>query len=157
MFQFRRFPSYTYWFSIWYLSVGFPIRKSTDQSSFAAPRSLSQLITSFIGSWCQGIPLALLLAWSRQNHLRKFRKSSLGFPSADLLPCSAVSPLKSKPASAGLLICALKHCAKLRFVIPIWFSLTKKSPISLVLSLISKNYAGSISEVFKTKLYLLPF
>ena len=43
--------------------MGFPIRKSPDQSSFATPRSLSQLITSFIGSWCQGIPLALFLAW----------------------------------------------------------------------------------------------
>ena len=32
------------------LQVGFPIRKSPDRSSFAAPRSLSQLITSFIGS-----------------------------------------------------------------------------------------------------------
>ena len=46
-----------------YLSVGFPIRKSPDQCSFAAPRSLSQLITSFIGSWCQGIPLALFVTW----------------------------------------------------------------------------------------------
>ena len=46
-----------------YLSVGFPIRKSPDHSSFAAPRSLSQLITSFIGSWCQGIPLALFVTW----------------------------------------------------------------------------------------------
>ena len=63
MFQFRRFPSYSYVFTVWYLTVGFPIRKSPDRSSFAAPRSLSQLITSFIGSWCQGIPLALLLAW----------------------------------------------------------------------------------------------
>jgi hypothetical protein len=27
---------------------GYPIRKSPDQSVFAAPRSLSQLITSFI-------------------------------------------------------------------------------------------------------------
>ena len=72
MFQFRRFPSYTYWFSIWYPKVGFPIRKSPDQSSFATPRSLSQLITSFIGSWCQGIPLALLLAWpSGQPNSRK--------------------------------------------------------------------------------------
>ena len=43
--------------------MGFPIRKSPDQCSFAAPRSLSQLITSFIGSWCQGIPLALFFAW----------------------------------------------------------------------------------------------
>ena len=50
-------------FSIWYLTVGFPIRKSPDHSLCAAPRSLSQLVTSFIGSWCQGIPLALLLAW----------------------------------------------------------------------------------------------
>ena len=57
------------WFSTGYLAVGFPIRKSPDHSSFAAPRSLSQLITSFIGSWCQGIPLALFLAWpSRKIH-----------------------------------------------------------------------------------------
>ena len=56
-------PPIPIWFSIGYLTVGFPIRKSPDRSSFAAPRSLSQLITSFIGSWCQGIPLALFLAW----------------------------------------------------------------------------------------------
>ena len=43
---------------------GFPIRKSADRSLFAAPRSLSQLITSFIGSWCQGIHLMLLFAWT---------------------------------------------------------------------------------------------
>ena len=34
---------------------GFPIRKSTDQSSFAAPHGLSQRTTSFIASRCQGI------------------------------------------------------------------------------------------------------
>ena len=28
--------------------MGFPIRKSPDHSLFAAPRSLSQLVTSFI-------------------------------------------------------------------------------------------------------------
>ena len=43
---------------------GFPIRKSTDRSLFAAPRGLSQLVASFIGSWCQGIPLVLLFAWT---------------------------------------------------------------------------------------------
>ena len=32
------------------LKVGFPIRKSPDHCTFATPRSLSQLITSFIGS-----------------------------------------------------------------------------------------------------------
>ena len=36
-------------------SLGFPTQKSPDQSLFAAPRSLSQLSTSFIAYWCQGI------------------------------------------------------------------------------------------------------
>jgi hypothetical protein len=35
--------------------LGFPIRRSTDQSLLAAPRGLSQRATSFIASWCQGI------------------------------------------------------------------------------------------------------
>jgi hypothetical protein len=44
---------------------GCPIRKFTDQSLFAAPRDLSQRITSFIASQCQGIhqmPLSRLIA-----------------------------------------------------------------------------------------------
>jgi hypothetical protein len=44
--------------------VGFPIRKSTDQSFFAAPRGLSQRSTSFIASQRQGIhrmPLSHLI------------------------------------------------------------------------------------------------
>ena len=40
--------------------VGFPIRKSSDQSLFAAPRRLSQRITSFIASQRQGIHQMLL-------------------------------------------------------------------------------------------------
>ena len=66
MFQFRRFPTIRYGLAYGSYGIavgGFPIRKSPDLCLFAAPRSLSQLITSFIGSWCQGIPLALLLAW----------------------------------------------------------------------------------------------
>ncbi len=35
--------------------VGFPIRKSSDQSLFAAPQGLSQRTTSFIASIRQGI------------------------------------------------------------------------------------------------------
>ena len=86
MFQFRRFPSYSYLIHCMIPSrVGFPIRKSPDRSSFAAPRSLSQLVTSFIGSWCQGIPLALLLAWPRRNQLRNF--PHLLFTNAPLLRC----------------------------------------------------------------------
>ena len=42
--------------------LGCPIRKSVDHGLFAATHSLSQLIASFFGSWCQGIHHALLLA-----------------------------------------------------------------------------------------------
>ena len=42
--------------------VGFPIRKSPDQRLCAAPRSLSQLATSFIACFCQGIHRAPLVA-----------------------------------------------------------------------------------------------
>ena len=48
----------------------FLIRKSTDQCLFAAPRGLSQLVTSFFGSWCQGIHLALLFAWTFELSFR---------------------------------------------------------------------------------------
>ena len=41
---------------------GCPIRRSPDHSLLAAPRGLSQPSTSFIGSWCQGIHRAPLLA-----------------------------------------------------------------------------------------------
>ena len=41
---------------------GSPIRRSPDQSPFAAPRSFSQLIASFIGNQCLGIHPALLFA-----------------------------------------------------------------------------------------------
>ena len=41
------------WLSFW--QPGCPIRKSSDQRSFASTRSLSQLITSFIASMSQGI------------------------------------------------------------------------------------------------------
>ena len=46
------------------IQVGFPIRKSRDQSLFSAPPGLSQSITSFIASYCQGIhqtPLSRLI------------------------------------------------------------------------------------------------
>ena len=35
--------------------MGYPIRKSTDQSLLTAPRGLSQPATSFFASECQGI------------------------------------------------------------------------------------------------------
>ena len=41
--------------------MGFPIRTSADHSFVAAPRSLSQLSTSFIATACQGIHRVPLL------------------------------------------------------------------------------------------------
>ena len=52
---------------------GFPIRKSTDQRVFVAPRGLSQLTTSFIVFWSQGIHLCALssLITKRSNLITK--------------------------------------------------------------------------------------
>lgn len=50
----RTYPGFTW--------VGFPIRKSPDQRLCAASRSLSQLATSFIACFCQGIHRAPLVA-----------------------------------------------------------------------------------------------
>ena len=52
--------------------MSFLIQKSPDQCLFAAPRSLSQLITSFIGSQCQGIRPAPLFAWPFKRSLGTF-------------------------------------------------------------------------------------
>ena len=53
--------------------VGFPIRKFTDQSLFAAPHDLSQRTTSFIASQRQGIhqiPLRHLIALIAKARVR---------------------------------------------------------------------------------------
>ena len=52
-------------------TVGCPIRKSMDQSLFAAPHGLSQRTTSFIASYRQGIhqmPLSHLIALISNAH-----------------------------------------------------------------------------------------
>ena len=71
--------------SLW---PGCPIRKSPDQRLFAPPRSLSQLITSFIASESQGIPHALLVTFSNflLVYLFFFRASH---PSGCGLACQA--------------------------------------------------------------------
>ena len=58
MFQFPRFPPMRYGFThgcIGSSYAGLPIQRSSARWSCAPPRGLSQLITSFIGSQCQGI------------------------------------------------------------------------------------------------------
>src|SRR5438270_7203555 len=59
--------------------VGFPIRKSADQSFFAAPRGLSQRSTSFIASQRQGIhrmPLRHLIALIINTHREDRRQTT---------------------------------------------------------------------------------
>ena len=73
--------------------VGFPIRKSPDQSLLATPRGLSQRATSFIASRCQGIhqmPFSRLRATSirrdkPKTHERS-REKTLPEPPTDLPP-----------------------------------------------------------------------
>ena len=48
----------------WFFTMGVHTFGNLRVSLFAANRSLSQLVTSFIGSWCQGIHLMLLFAWT---------------------------------------------------------------------------------------------
>ena len=72
MFQFPSFPTHSYVFTVRYLilhQVCSHIRKSPDRGLFTAPRGLSQLVTSFIGSWCQGIHLTLFFAWTSLENL----------------------------------------------------------------------------------------
>jgi hypothetical protein len=61
--------------------VGFPIRKFTDQSLFAAPRDLSQRTTSFIASQRQGIhrmPLVHLITLIADTRLVSVPAQSFG-------------------------------------------------------------------------------
>ena len=67
MFQFPGFAP----LRVHHKGVGCPIQKSPDQSLFAAPRRLSQRITSFIASSRQGIhqmPLRHLITLISNNH-----------------------------------------------------------------------------------------
>src|SRR5438270_5944750 len=80
---------------------GCPIRTSPDHSLLATPRGLSQPSTSFIGSWCQGIHRAPLLARrldlsnspSRQDQRSRNKISTLDKPCStnltSLLNCSS--------------------------------------------------------------------
>ena len=72
MFQFPAFASALSGYQSFRL-VGCPIRKSPDQRSFAPPRSLSQLITSFIACESLGI---------RHTPFPTFARTELAFASS---------------------------------------------------------------------------
>ena len=73
--------------------VGFPIRISADQSSFAAPRGFSQRSTSFIASQRQGIhqmPLRHLIALIIDAHYRNQKSevsNQMTDDDLDFCPC----------------------------------------------------------------------
>ena len=79
--------------------VGFPIRKFTDQSLFAAPHDLSQRTTSFIASQRQGIhriPLRHLIALIIDAHSDDGQQTSddrFYLPSV-VCPLSSVTPTR---------------------------------------------------------------
>src|SRR5437667_5900011 len=73
---------------------GCPIRTSPDQSLLAAPRGLSQPSTSFIGSRCQGIHRAPLLARRLDLSTSPSRQDQCSLP----LPCSTTLQLFRCPS-----------------------------------------------------------
>ncbi len=68
---------------------GFPIRKSSDQSVLATPRSLSQPATSFIASQCQGIRQTPLLCLISQLFVSE---TTILRSSLRLVPCRGRPP-----------------------------------------------------------------
>ena len=80
---------------------GCPIRKSADQESFAPPRSLSQLITSFFASESQGILRTPLLTFLLFKAL----------PKAHGL---IHSPLRTAPLASLFLFRFFQHVNELR-------------------------------------------
>src|ERR1041384_1650016 len=104
MFQFPAFASYPYVFegkiplinawkpkpsrSVWIFQafeVGCPIRRSMDQSSFAAPHGFSQRITSVFACACQGIhqmPLRhlIVLIANAHQYSRSVARTAEGLP-----------------------------------------------------------------------------
>ena len=76
--------------------VGFPIRRSMDQSLFAAPHGLSQRITSFIACACQGIHqmplyhLIVLIAYAHhlaEHSRRNAKRIRLPFTTRSIQQC----------------------------------------------------------------------
>ena len=79
--------------------VGFPIRKSTDQSFFAAPRSLSQRSTSFIASQRQGIHQMPLSTLDRSSHqCPPHSAEGIGMVSHFFIPSLARTDMTERPA-----------------------------------------------------------
>jgi hypothetical protein len=82
---------------------GCPIRTSPDQSLLAAPRGLSQPSTSFIGSWCQGIHRAPLLARRLDLSTSPSRQDQR---SQKNLACLSVQPQLGRVPNGCISVCS---------------------------------------------------
>jgi hypothetical protein len=90
--------------------VGFPIRKSADQSLFAAPHGLSQRTTSFIACVCQGIHrtpfchfIALIINARRPvTPAEADRRERNGRHPHPILEATRIRPARSLDRHAGL-------------------------------------------------------
>ena len=109
--------------------MSFLIQKSPDQCLFAAPRSLSQLITSFIGSQCQGIRPAPLFAWPFK---RSFK--NIWYPLDSLLPTKIIVTLPFE------IVIFLKKELTIIFVSQLLFSFQGTSLSSLFRALKIEQY-----------------
>ena len=104
---------------------GFPIRRSLDQSSFAAPQSFSQRTTSFIASQRQGIHQMLLrhlitltIHVRSAAHTNRQRKTCLfGFLQKTCFACQAypAQRLRAVAGSQDLGVLLAEYAASLRF------------------------------------------
>ena len=118
-------PTCNYLFITGWQSIalpGFPIRKSAGLCLFAAIRSLSQLVTSFFGSWCQGILHVLFFAWPSSAQVSLPQQL---FTAASSLHSASSFPQKFTFAGALSLRFASPSCSSL---VSLLFRTISRSP-----------------------------
>ena len=134
MFQFRRFPSYTYFIQYMIPCGGFPHSEiSGSKLICSSPKLIAAYHVLHRLLMPRHSPCALISLTSSESASAplRFRPRLSPWPKTSLR--SAVPPLESKPARAGLLI---RLGVRLRFLLPllpnlvnsyrqsIWFSMT---------------------------------
>ena len=151
MFHFPSFASHDYVFIIRYLPYGrwvSPFRNLRITGYLPPPRSLSQAITSFIASDCQGIHHMHLITW-------------LYNPKQSLTSTSDATVADS--TASDLLFRELNHCtASIRFIYQnAWFSLIASNSFLLFTSIFHLRVTllcfikTSMNNLFQLKYILL--
>jgi hypothetical protein len=93
MFHFPTFPPHTLCVQVWVTGHDScrvsPFGNPRIKAQSAAPRGLSQPLTSFIGSWCQGIHRAPLLTWPQRCSRPLCSSQGTGDLHGDFMPIHA--------------------------------------------------------------------